>query len=225
MTASCLDYVISSNWSSFLCFQLALLSLSSLPQMPRPLLCVVPAAAKSLQSCPTLCDPIDGSPPGSSVSGILQARILEWVAISFSNAWKWKVKVKSLSHVQLLATPWTAAYQAPLPVGFSRQEYWSGLPLPSPSVFLKGKSDDAIFNYLKTARGSPLHLTRSPNSLPVTQKSLHDLAPGHLTNLISHHFLPHSVCPIHTSCLSFFHLNTPLTCSSFCLEGFFPISS
>ena len=83
-------------------------------------------------------------------------------------------------------------------MGFSRQEYWSGLPLPSPSVFLKGKSDDAIFNYLKTARGSPLHLTRSPNSLPVTQKSLHDLAPGHLTNLISHHFLPHSVCPIHT---------------------------
>ena len=71
------------------------------------------AAAKSLQSCPTLCDPIDGSPPGSSVPGILQARILGWVAISFSNAWKWKVKVKSLSCVWLLATPWTAAYQAP----------------------------------------------------------------------------------------------------------------
>ena len=67
------------------------------------------AAAKSLQSCPTLCDPIDGSPPGSPVPGILQARTLEWVAISFSNAWKWKVKVKSLSHVRLLATPWTAA--------------------------------------------------------------------------------------------------------------------
>lgn len=132
MTASCLDYVISSNWSSFLCFQLALLILSSLPQMPCPLLCVVT------------------------------------------------------------------------------------------SVFLKGKSDDAIFNYLKTARGSPLHLTRSPNSLPVTQKSLYDLAPGHLTNLISHHFLPHSVCPIHTSCLSFFHLNTPLTLF-FLLSGrFFP---
>ena len=90
------------------------------------------AAAKSLQSCLTLCDPIDGSPPGSPVPGILQARTLEWVAISFSNAWKWKVKVKSLSHVRLLATPWTAAYQAPLPMGFSRQEYWSGLPLPSP---------------------------------------------------------------------------------------------
>ena len=86
------------------------------------------AAAKSLQSCPTLCDPIDGNPPGSSVPGILQARTLEWVAISFSNAWKWKVKVKSLSRVQLLATPWTAAYQAPLPMGFSRQEFWSGVP-------------------------------------------------------------------------------------------------
>ena len=85
------------------------------------------AAAKSLQSCPTLCDPIDGSPPGSSVLGILQARTLEWVAISFSNAWKWKVKVKSLSRVWLFMTPWTAAYQAPPSMGVSRQEYWSGL--------------------------------------------------------------------------------------------------
>ena len=93
----------------------------------------VAAAAKSLQSCPTLCDPIDGSPPGSSVPGILQARTLEWVAISFSNAWKWKVKGKSLSSVQLLATPWTAAQKAPPPsMGFSRQEYWSGVPSPSP---------------------------------------------------------------------------------------------
>ena len=89
------------------------------------------AAAKSLQSCPTLCDPIDGNPPGSPVPGILQTRTLEWVAISFSNAWKWKVKVKLLSRVRLLATPWTAAYQAPPPMGFSRQEYWSGVPLPS----------------------------------------------------------------------------------------------
>ena len=88
----------------------------------------------SLQSCPTLCDPIDGSPPGSPVPGILQARTLEWVAISFSNACKWKVKVKSLSRVRLLATPWTAAYQAPPSMGFSRQEYWSGVPLPSPEV-------------------------------------------------------------------------------------------
>ena len=80
------------------------------------------AAAKSLQSCPTLCDPI----------GILQARTLEWVAISFSSAWKWKVKVTSLSPIRLFVTPWTAAYQAPLPMGFSRQEYWSRVPLPSP---------------------------------------------------------------------------------------------
>ena len=89
-------------------------------------------AAKLLQSCPTLYDPVDGSPPGSLHPGILQARTLEWVAISFSNAWKWKVKVKYLSRVWLLATPWTAAYQAPLSMGFSSQEYWSGLPLSSP---------------------------------------------------------------------------------------------
>ena len=92
------------------------------------------AAAKSLQSCPTLCDPIDGSPSGSPVRGILQARTLEWVAISFSNARKWKGKVKSLSRIRLLATPWTAAFQAPPSMGFSRQEYWSGVPLPSPAT-------------------------------------------------------------------------------------------
>ena len=96
-----------------------------------PLLYAV-TAAKSLQLCPTLWDPIDGSPPGSSIPGILQARTLEWVAISLSNAWKWKVKVKSLSHVRLFTSPWTAAYQAPPSMGFSRQEYWSGVPLPSP---------------------------------------------------------------------------------------------
>ena len=88
------------------------------------------AAAKLLQSCPTQCDPIDGSPPGSDVPGIFQARTLEWVAISFSNGWKWKAKVNSLSLVWLFATPWTAAYQAPLSMGLSRQAYWSGLPLP-----------------------------------------------------------------------------------------------
>ena len=88
--------------------------------------------AKSLQSCLTLCDPTDGSPPGSPVPGILQARTLESIAISFSDAWKWKVKVELLSRVWLLATPWTAAYQAPLSMGFSRQEDWSGVPLPSP---------------------------------------------------------------------------------------------
>ena len=80
------------------------------------------AAAKSLQLCPTLCNPIDGSPPGSPVPGILQARTLEWVAMSFSNAWKWKVKVKFLSRVRLLAT-----YQALPSMGFSRQEYWSAI--------------------------------------------------------------------------------------------------
>ena len=96
------------------------------------------ATAMSLQLCPTLCDPIDCSPPGSPVPGILQARTLEWVAISFSNAGKWKVKVKSLSRVRLLATPLTTAYQAPPSMGFSRQEYWSGVPLPSPSF--KGPS-------------------------------------------------------------------------------------
>ena len=89
------------------------------------------AAAKSLQSWPTLYDPIDGSPPGSPSPGILQARTLGWVAISFSNAWKWKVKVKSLSRVRLLAALWTAAHQAPPSMGFSRQENWSGVPLPS----------------------------------------------------------------------------------------------
>ena len=89
------------------------------------------AATKSLQSCPTLCDPIDGSPPGSPVPGILQVRTLEWVAISFSNAGKWKVKVKLLSHVRLFTTPWTAAYQAPPSMGFSRQEYRSGVPSSS----------------------------------------------------------------------------------------------
>ena len=93
------------------------------------------AAAKLLQLCPTLCDPTDSSPPGSPIPGILQARTLEWVAISFSNAWKWKVKVKSLSRVRLLVTSWTATYQAPLSMGFSREEYWSGLPLPSPRIY------------------------------------------------------------------------------------------
>ena len=92
----------------------------------------IAAAAKSLQSCPTLCDPRDGSPPGSPVPGILQARTLEWVAVSFSNSWKWKLKVKSLCRVRLLATPWTAAHHAPPSMGFSRQEYWSGVPLTSP---------------------------------------------------------------------------------------------
>ena len=96
------------------------------------------ATAKSLQSCPTLCNPIDGSPPGPPpIPGILQASILKWVAISFSNTWKWKNKVKSLSCVWPSVTPWTAAFQAPPSMRFSRQEYWSGVPSPSP---LKGLS-------------------------------------------------------------------------------------
>ena len=96
------------------------------------------AAAKSLQSCPILCDPIDGSPSGSPSLGFSRPRILDWVAISFSNAWKWKVKVKSLSCPRLLATPWIAAYQAPPSMGFSWQESWSGVPSPSLTVFLGG---------------------------------------------------------------------------------------
>ena len=110
-----------------------------MPHVERAAAAAAAAAAKSCQSCPTLCDPTDGSPPGSSVPGILQARTLEWVAISFSNAWKWKGKVKSPSHVRLLATPWTAAYQAPPSMGVARQEYWSVVPSPSPGknwVFL-----------------------------------------------------------------------------------------
>ena len=116
------------------------------------------AAAKSLQSCPTLHNPIEGSPSGSTVPGILQARTLERVANSFFNAWKWKVKVKSLSRVWLFATPWTAAYQAPLSMGFSRQEYWSGVPLPSLYSWL---------GWLKTV--TPIliiNLKQSQNSIP-----------------------------------------------------------
>ena len=92
------------------------------------------AAAKSLQLCPTPCDPTDGSPPGSPVPGILQARTLEWVAISFSNAWKWKVKVKSLNRVRPSATPWTAAFQAPPSMGFfqARVLEWGATAFSNP---------------------------------------------------------------------------------------------
>ena len=95
---------------------------------------VAAAAAKSLQSCPTLCDPIEGSPPGSPVPGILQARTLEWVTISFSNAWKVKSESEVAQSCPTLSTPWTAAHQALPPMGFSRKEYWSGVPLPSPKI-------------------------------------------------------------------------------------------
>ena len=116
------------------------------------------AAAKSLQSYMTLCDPVDSSPPGSPVPGILQVRTLEWVAISFSNAWKWKVKVKSLSHVRLFVTPWTVAYQAPPSMGFSRQEYWSGVPLPSPKINLKRC-------HLKIFKDEPTHVPKSKRKI------------------------------------------------------------
>ena len=98
------------------------------------------AAAKSLQSCPTLCDPIDSCPSGSPVPGILQARTLEWVAISFSNEWKWKVKVKSLSRVRLPATPWTAAHQAPPSMDFPGKSTGVGCHcLLRPSYYLASK--------------------------------------------------------------------------------------
>ena len=113
------------------------------------------AAAKSLQSCLTLCNPIDSSPPGSPVPGILQARTLEWVAISFSNAWKWKVKVKSLSGVWLFETPWTAAHQAPPSMGFSRQEYWSGVPLPSLVFSARKWKHWEVRGYFTDVRWSP----------------------------------------------------------------------
>ena len=110
------------------------------------------ASAKLLQSCLNLCDPRDGSPPGSPIPGILQARTLEWVAISFSNVWKWKVKVKLLSRVWLFATPWTAAHQAPRSMGFSKQEYWSGVPLASLSYWLgwskKKKRNDTLLVHM-----------------------------------------------------------------------------
>ena len=126
-------------------------------------------AAKSLQSWPTLCDPTDISPPGSPAPGILQARTLEWVAISLYNAWKWKVKVKSLSRVRLLSTPWTAAYQAPPSMGFSRQEYWSGAPLPSltTSWHLKAWTERE-----KTQKYSLLLLISTRTSLHETQRFL-----------------------------------------------------
>ena len=133
-------------------------------------------AAKLLQSCPTLCNPIDGSPPGSLVPGILQARTLEWVAISFSNAWKWKVKVKLLSRVRLLTTSWTAAYQAPPSMGFSRQEYWSWVPLFNPVFIrlnmkhLKITNEQSISSVSWVAQSCPTlcdPMNRSTPGLPV----------------------------------------------------------
>ena len=125
------------------------------------------AAAKSLQSCLTLCDPIDGSPPGSPVPGILQARTLEWVVISFSNAWKWKVKVKSLSRVRLSATPWkipwTTAYQAPPSWGFSRQEYWSEVPFPSPLCYAIWDKEKVVHIYNEILLSPQVSLDSAPS--------------------------------------------------------------
>ena len=129
-------YFGQSNWSCHL-YGIYYVAYNVLSTELNLILTIKSVAVKLLQLCLTLCDPTDSSPPGFSVPGILQARILEWVAISFSNAWKWKVKVKSLSHVWLLATPRTAAYQAPPSMGFSSQEYWSGVPLLSPNKVCK----------------------------------------------------------------------------------------
>ena len=136
---------------------------------------IAAAAVKSLQSCPTLCDPRDGSPP---TPVILQARTLEWVAISFFNAWKWKVTVKSRSRVRLLATPWTAAYQAPPSMGFSRQEYWSGVPLwPKPRTLTTpnggGRMEQQDLSY--TANESAKSTTTMEDSLAVLIKTKHTL--------------------------------------------------
>ena len=131
------------------------------------------AAAKSLQSCLTLCDPIDGSPSGSPIPGILQVRTLEWIAISFSNAWKWKVKVKALSCVLLFTTPWTAAHQAPPSMGFSRQEYWSGVPLPSPKFLLyRFKLYRFIINLTSAFLNLSLNWTNSVLPMSKTEKFL-----------------------------------------------------
>ena len=121
----------------------------------------------SLQSCLTLCDPIDGSPPGSPVPGLLQARTLEWVAISLSNAWKWRVKGKSPSRVRLLATPWTAAYKAPPSMGFARQVYWRGVPSPSPEIKLVNPKG----NQHRTLLGRTYAEAEAPILRPPDEKS------------------------------------------------------
>ena len=125
------------------------------------------AAAKSLQSCPTLCDPIDVSPPGFPVPGILQARTLEWVAISFSNAWKWKVKVKLLSRVWPSATLWTAAFQAPLSMGFSRQKYWSGVPLFSLNMLSR-----LVITFLPRSKPLLISFLQSPSSVILESRKI-----------------------------------------------------
>ena len=145
-------YQCLTHWSWWITWKYLLESIQVLVSHFNYATKVLAAAAKSLQACPTLCDPIDSSPPGFPVPGILQGRTLEWAAISFSNAWKWKVKVKLLSRVWLCATPRTAAYQAPPSMGFSRQEYWSGVPLPSPTKVL---TTIILFQFLETCLSKP----------------------------------------------------------------------
>ena len=123
-------------------------------------------AAQSLQLCSTLCHPIHGSPPGSPVPGILQARTLDWVAISFSNGWKWKVKVKLFSRALLFATPWTAAHQAPPSMGFSRQEYWSRVPLPSPNYVFISSVQFSLSVVSDSLRSHELQQARPPCPSP-----------------------------------------------------------
>ena len=135
--------------------------------------------------------PIDGSPPGSPIPGILQARTLEWVAIFFSNAWKWKVKGKSLSHVQLFATPWTAAYQAPPSMGFSRQEYWSGVPLPSLMILYIEHHKDTIrkllelINEFSKATGHKINIQKSLAFLYTNSKKSEREIKGTISFLIA----------------------------------------
>ena len=158
------------------------------------------APAKSLQSCPTLCNPRDGLLPGFSVPGFLQARTLEWVAISFSIAWKWKVKVKSLSRVWLLGTSWTAAYQAPPSMGFSRQECWSRVPLPSPKRMLGGRY--SMWYYMDKKK-EVLVVLECPSSVLqiLTGKSSHIWTPDphslldtSLVIFLGHHVLMYICC-------------------------------
>jgi len=150
--------------------------------------------AKSLQSCPTLCDPIDGSPPGSPVPGILQARTLEWVAISFFNAWKWKVKGKSLSCVRPSATPWTAAFQAHPSMGFSKQEYWSGVP----SFFHDWVVFRCIYLLLLLFGCQVMSDSLQPHGLQHTRPPCSSLPPG--------------VCPSSCPCMYLPHFCNPFIC-------------
>ena len=164
------------------------------------------AALKSLQSCPTLWDPIDGSPPGSPVPGILQARTLEKVAISSSNAWKWKVKVKSLSCVRLVATPWTAAHQAPPSMGFSRQEYWSGVPLPSPLYRLSHQESPHTGNVIHAVVSSSLQPLALQHARPLCPSPSPEVCP--------------SSCPLHWWCIQPFHPLMPSSPSALSLSQY-----